>query len=401
MIQKKETLLPDQIFPQGPNFYQNCYSTRDLVLSAIRPVLSTRLESETTVIEGLHFFHQLVCDPTGFDQLFEQLGDSESRDVLAWVIQYRVAAYLLQSKNLAGEMFPPQISSYDWDQLTHRARLHEAARLEDNLDSDVVENWLLDGYMLPGHCKVEAGDVVFDCGAFNGNSSIVFSRNATDGKVFAFEPNALTAQGLTRNIIAMGCRNIEVVAAAVSDRPGTVRFNQNGAASRLTSDGEIEVDVITLDAFVQKRGLDRVDFLKFDIEGFELSALNGARGLIRRFRPKMAISVYHLHHDLLTIPSLVREICPWYRMFLRHNAVIDGEVVLYCEPMHRAVSGMGQGNDPTITQLQKQLLAVENELLSVREQAKKDIEHVIRQFRTSRSWRMTALMRRLRVHPRS
>lgn len=389
--------MPDQAVPYELNAHQIHYNTRDLVFAAIRPFLAARLEHETIIIEGLHFFHQIVCDPAGFDRLFEQLGDNESRDVLAWVIQYRVAAYFLQSKHAAGEMFPPQISSYEWDQLTHRASQHEAARLHDNLDSDVVENWLLDGYMLPGHCEVSSHDIVFDCGAFNGNSSIVFSRKAKDGKVFSFEPNPLTAEGLARNITAMGGENIEVVAAALSDRPGTVRFNRDGAASRLTPEGDIEVEATTLDAFVEKRGIDRVDFLKFDIEGFEFSAINGARGLIRRFRPKMAISVYHLHHDLLTIPSLVREICPWYRMFLRHNAVIDGEVVLYCEPIHRAVSSMSQADGPTVAQLQERLLAAESQLLVAREQAKTDVEHVIRQFQTSRSWRATALLRRLRI----
>ena len=194
----------DQVFPHEHSAHRTHYDTRDLVFAAIRPFLAARLERETTIVEGLHFFHQLVCDPAGFDRLFEQLDDTESRDVLAWVIQYRVAAYFLQSKQTAGEMFPPQISSYEWDQLTHRARQHEAARLQDNLDSDVVENWLLDGYMLPGHCEVASDDIVFDCGAFNGNSSIVFSRKATNGKVFAFEPNPLTAEGLARNIAAMG-----------------------------------------------------------------------------------------------------------------------------------------------------------------------------------------------------
>ncbi len=69
--------------------------------------------------------------------------------------------------------------------------------------------------------------------------------------------------------------------------------------------------------------------LKFDIEGFELPALKGAAQTIQRFRPKLAISVYHLHYDITDIPLYVKGLCPWYKLFLRHNAPYDGEIVLF------------------------------------------------------------------------
>lgn len=61
-----------------------------------------------------------------------------------------------------------------------------------NLDIDLIENFLLDGYSLPGICGVEPHDVVLDLGAFSGNSSIAFSRPAgPQGTIYAFEPNPL------------------------------------------------------------------------------------------------------------------------------------------------------------------------------------------------------------------
>jgi hypothetical protein len=60
--------------------------------------------------------------------------------------------------------------------------------------------------------------------------------------------------------------------------------------------------------------LDRVDFIKMDIEGAERHAIAGARTTIRRFHPCMALCLYHLPDDPLVIPAAVRSIDPNYQM---------------------------------------------------------------------------------------
>ncbi len=251
----------------------------------------------------------------------------------------RIAFYLEQSKARASELFPPQISPARWADLVHKASLHPASRLEVNLEVDVVENWVLDGYSLPGICEVVEGDIVFDCGAFNGNSTISLAAKAGDsGLVYAFEPNPEMAETLRRNLNASKCRNVEIVQKALMENSGVVRFSQAGAASRPNDRGGIEVPATTIDEFVQNSGLTRLDFLKLDIEGYELPVLRGAVETIRRFRPKMALSVYHLHYDLTDIPLYLKKICQWYKLFLRHNAPYDGEVVLFMPPLDRMIA---------------------------------------------------------------
>ena len=58
---------------------------------------------------------------------------------------------------------------------------------------------------------------------------------------------------------------------------------------------------------VEELKLDRVDFIKFDIEGAEHQALRGARETLRRLRPRLAMSAYHLPDDARTLPAEVRE----------------------------------------------------------------------------------------------
>ena len=72
-----------------------------------------------------------------------------------------------------------------------------------------------------------------------------------------------------------------------------------------------------------------VSFIKMDIEGAERGALRGAEQLIRRYRPDLAICVYHSISDLFEIPLYIHSIVPEYRLYLRHHTPVFCETVCY------------------------------------------------------------------------
>ena len=86
---------------------------------------------------------------------------------------------------------------------------------------------------------------------------------------------------------------------------------------------------VRIDDVVQSLKLDRVDFLKMDIEGAEGGALLGAQDTIRRFRPKLAISAYHRVGDLYVLPRLIRKLLPDYRLHLDHHTIHGEETLIY------------------------------------------------------------------------
>jgi FkbM family methyltransferase len=304
--------------------------TESLIVAAIHAAFDYKLKTATSIVGGHHFLHYLAGSPSGLDALRTKLGDDDSHRLLDWIISHRTIT-ALTSREVAEVLCPPRIGQAEWDALLAQARLLPEYHLEANLDVDVVENFILDGYSLKGICEVEPGDVVLDLGAFNGNSAIGLGRKAGQhGKVYAFEPNPSTQDVWRRNIAKVGLTNAELVPMGVSSRAERLRFTQAGAGSRIDPNGDVQVEITTVDSFVRERELKKVDFLKFDIEGFEVDALAGCTETIRRFRPKIAISVYHLHHDLQKIPQAISEIAPWYKMYLRHNANYDGEIVMYC-----------------------------------------------------------------------
>ncbi|MEZ5351501.1 MAG: FkbM family methyltransferase [Bryobacteraceae bacterium] len=170
--------------------------------------------------------------------------------------------------------------------------------------------------------RMRAGDVVLDCGANTG----VFTRVALDAgasKVIAIEPAPENIECLRRNFKAeIEAGRVVVYEKGVWDRDDTLTLHvdpHNSAADsfvieREGSHGEEKIAVTTIDKLVAELSLDRVDFIKMDIEGAEVRALRGGRSTIGRFHPRMALSAYHAPEHPVAVPAAAREAWEGYRM---------------------------------------------------------------------------------------
>jgi FkbM family methyltransferase len=178
-----------------------------------------------------------------------------------------------------------------------------------------------DIYSAPG-IAVRPGDVVLDCGANVG----VYARHALEAGarlVVAIEPAPATLECLRRNLaseIASG--RVVVYPKGVWDKDDQLTLYvdpaNTAAASFLHADPKFQqvqqVPLTTIDKLVGELGLERVDFIKMDIEGAEPNALRGARQTLTRFHPRLAITSYHAPEHPALIPAVVSEIAPTYQM---------------------------------------------------------------------------------------
>jgi FkbM family methyltransferase len=170
------------------------------------------------------------------------------------------------------------------------------------------------------------GDVCFDVGANIGVYSVVFSRLSGDASnVHSFEPVDHIRQRLASNAKLNGLVGLNVNDFALGSEPGTGEMHQikeghfRGGTSTLADTGVVdeigkqhfvarEVVVKTLDQYVVETRLARVDFVKIDVEGFELEVLKGASDTLSKYAPTIILEydVGRLAEGVHTLRDLLR-----------------------------------------------------------------------------------------------
>jgi FkbM family methyltransferase len=146
------------------------------------------------------------------------------------------------------------------------------------------------------HRMLVPGSCCFDIGAHIGYYSLLLSKwVGKTGRVFSYEPVPYTYSFLERNLGLNDASNVNAQQAAIGDRNGSVRMAAQAGArlgwSTVADSGNLEVRCTTVDSEMERIGLDRLDFIKIDTEGFELHVLAGAECAIRQMRPKIMFEV--------------------------------------------------------------------------------------------------------------
>jgi FkbM family methyltransferase len=180
------------------------------------------------------------------------------------------------------------------------------------------------------------GDVVVDGGGYLGETALYFGERVGDsGRVYTFEFNSTAQIGLNENLRLNPeiAPRVRVVSRGLWSTSGErLSYEQHGPGTTLKNaspSGENTATTITLDDFAKAEKLDRLDFVKMDIEGAELGALQGAVQVLEQFRPSLAIALYHDVRDFVEIPTFLASLNLGYRFFLRHAYVDSTETVLF------------------------------------------------------------------------
>jgi FkbM family methyltransferase len=181
------------------------------------------------------------------------------------------------------------------------------------------------------------GDHVIDAGACFGDTAIAFAVAAgRTGRIYSFDMLPAHLRIIGENLdmnpelkprvklfgVGLDGRSNDLPAAVPADASGS----KIDPAAQL-SDGDFPLR--SIDDLVAAGEMERVDFIKMDIEGSELAALQGGEQSLRRFRPKLAISLYHKPEDLYTITDYLDGLELGYRFYLWHYTIHSGETVLY------------------------------------------------------------------------
>jgi FkbM family methyltransferase len=156
------------------------------------------------------------------------------------------------------------------------------------------------------------GQIVLDIGAYSAVTSIIFAGLVgPSGHVYAFEADHTNYECAALNVEMaqrwMGLKNITLLHTAIWSHEDGVMFSNEGAmgssAVAITGGGrglETKTPSTTLEGFCRKQGLDRVDFIKVDIEGGEIEMLRNSVGFLSRMKTKLIVEPHMVAGSMST-----------------------------------------------------------------------------------------------------
>jgi FkbM family methyltransferase len=186
--------------------------------------------------------------------------------------------------------------------------------------------------------KFGKDEVFIDCGAFDGDTVDGFLECCSEYKqIIAFEPDTKNFEKLKEK--HSNNPKITLFLAGVYDEDSEVPFCEqydkrlqvnSQIIDELHNDNNYIANINIQVKAIDNLNLEKITFIKMDIEGAELRALKGAEKTILRDKPKLAICIYHSNEDMIDIAEYIHNLVPEYELYVRHHHPLHyGETVLY------------------------------------------------------------------------
>ncbi|HEX4795446.1 MAG TPA: FkbM family methyltransferase [Humisphaera sp.] len=173
------------------------------------------------------------------------------------------------------------------------------------------------GYLAEGEWELEPGMWVIDAGGERGEFALYAARKVgSSGGVIMLEPDPQSRAIAEQAFAANGGKpdNLVVLSQGLWSKPGTLKFAAGLGGSSVLVDAGTEVaasaksagatmmdlEVHSLQSLVESLKLPRLDFVKMDIEGAEIEAVEGSGTVLEQFKPRLAIASYHIREGKKT-----------------------------------------------------------------------------------------------------
>lgn len=232
-------------------------------------------------------------DVNSVTELYHHLLDNDSKEILISILKYRL------------NLNPIKLSNY-------KQYFHPIVRVDEN-------------------------DVIIDGGAYDGDTIRDFKLAGYNNlEIHSFEPDDNSYKKLIKEK-DNSCFKIFTVKKGLFDKDTTLRFSSFSQddhyddGAKIDKNGDIVIETTTIDSYCLQKNI-APNFIKLDIEGSEIHALTGAKNIIQKYKPKLAICVYHEYDHLWTIYNLIKTINKDYKFYLgHHHANSFYETVLYAK----------------------------------------------------------------------
>lgn len=335
-----------QLYPKKSARFRNIGNfTNTHIFHKIGLHVTTLERAKNNIIPMIYWscsgsFWSFLNKPKEWDKTYESLADDYSKATFDWFIKYRTAVALAQI-NIANKLYPfeplKKISKYSQIKkhiLNNNFTINNIKIKGIEIEC-LVDTFDYNQYSYNDIVKVLSGDTVIDAGAYRGDTALYFApKLGNEGIVYAFEPDAENCAYLEANAHLNNLTNIKIVKAGVGYCSTTAEQVGIGSGINLMVNDSFGkekkgVKVYAIDDFMEENKIININFIKMDIEGWELDALKGAENCLKNCKPKLAVCVYHRPEDLFNIVNYLKKIVPEYKLYLDHKSNSWNETILY------------------------------------------------------------------------
>ena len=275
---KKEVLLRNKKYVKILLLYLNRYSL-------LKKLTKKKIMLNYSLYD---YAKDIFNNKNEYIKLYNLLGDSLSKETLLDILKYKV--------------------TFDRTYLNNNIRPTQDQYLDSRIMNFTDE------------------EVVVDCGAYIGDSILTYYKYVKSvAKYYALEPDLQNFNNAKRILSYEDFKNIEFCRVATGNENKTLKFTSSEAAGFVSDEGNNEVQIVKLDDFIKEP----ITFIKMDIEGSELSTLQGAANQIKNNKPKLAICAYHKPDDLWNLTNEILSMRSDYKVYLRLYLSTFCEAVLY------------------------------------------------------------------------
>ncbi|WP_297295436.1 FkbM family methyltransferase [uncultured Brachyspira sp.] len=298
-------------------------------------------KDEIVATENTDNFIKAMIESDNFVLFYNMLEEEYSKRLFKSLIRYRYMlsfnrdAYTNFDKKIKLSMKYGSINIFSWGLKRILFGLKKFKYPKE------IENFLLfyifglEQYNIKDIFEVSDDSVVFDVGAWKGDTAYFFSKKCSDkAKIYAFEPDKKAYDTLKMIKEKYKLNNVILENVLFSNKNEVIDF-----VSMTPNTPTVQMNAITVDTFVEENNIERIDYLKMDVEGAEMHILEGSINTIKKFRPYLAIAIYHggelFMEDFYKVPIFIKEITENYEYYIRTFSPWGGETILFCKPKNR------------------------------------------------------------------